>query len=152
MAAFFYTAAMQTEKLRLNDLTTNLPAKMGTVMVVLAAAAAEMVVVRSGRRIWMGRQSQLLRRNDATDLQPNGRQRPIVIPAAATADHPAAMLDNLGVTKAATKTNVGPCQQGNNTGGYNDRGDNGPHSSLANGEDNNATMVHYQGNTTAAGR
>ncbi len=53
MAAFFYTAAMQMEKLRLNNMTTNLPAKMVTAMVVPAAAAAEMVVVGSGRRVWM---------------------------------------------------------------------------------------------------
>jgi hypothetical protein len=45
MAEFFYTAAMQMEKLRLNNMTTNLPAKMATAMVVPAAAAAEMVVV-----------------------------------------------------------------------------------------------------------
>jgi hypothetical protein len=51
MAAFFYTAATQTEKLRLNDMTTNcLPAETVTAMVVPAAAAAEMVVVGSRRR------------------------------------------------------------------------------------------------------
>jgi hypothetical protein len=55
MAAFFYTAATQTEKLRLNNMTTNLPAKTATAMVVLAAAAAEMVEVGSGRRVWMWR-------------------------------------------------------------------------------------------------
>jgi hypothetical protein len=38
MAAFFYTAATQMEKSRLKDMTTNLPAKMATAMVVLAAA------------------------------------------------------------------------------------------------------------------
>ncbi len=57
MAAFFYTAAMQTKKSRLNDMTTNLPAKTAMAMVVLAAAAAEMVVVGSRRRVWMGRRS-----------------------------------------------------------------------------------------------
>jgi hypothetical protein len=55
MAAFFYTAAMQTGKLWPKDMTTNLPAKTATVMVELPAAAAEMVVVGSGRRVWMGR-------------------------------------------------------------------------------------------------
>ena len=59
MAAFFYTAATQTEKLWLNNMTTNLPAKTATAMVVpvLAAAAAEMVMVGSRRRVWMGRRS-----------------------------------------------------------------------------------------------
>jgi hypothetical protein len=56
MTAFFYTAATQTEKLRLNNMTTNLPAKTATAMMVPAAAAVEMVVVGSGRRVWMGRQ------------------------------------------------------------------------------------------------
>jgi hypothetical protein len=57
MAAMFYTAATQTEKMRLNNMTTNLPAKTATAMVVPAAAAAEMVVVGSGRRVWMWRRS-----------------------------------------------------------------------------------------------
>jgi hypothetical protein len=57
MAEFFYTAATQMEKLQLNNMTTNLPAKTATAMVVPAAAAAEMVVVRNGRRAWIGRQS-----------------------------------------------------------------------------------------------
>ncbi len=48
MASFFYTAAMQTEKSWLNNMTTNLPAKTALVMVVPAAAAVEMVVVRKG--------------------------------------------------------------------------------------------------------
>jgi hypothetical protein len=34
MAAFSYTVAMQTEKSRLNNMTTNLPAKKATAMVV----------------------------------------------------------------------------------------------------------------------
>jgi hypothetical protein len=72
MAAFFYTAATQTEKLRLKDMTTNLPAKTATVMVVPAVAAAEMVVVGTGRRVWMGRWSGLSWCNDATDPQQNG--------------------------------------------------------------------------------
>jgi hypothetical protein len=55
MAAFFYTIATHTEKSRLNDMTTNLPAKTATALVVSAAAAAEMVVVGSGRGVWMGR-------------------------------------------------------------------------------------------------
>jgi hypothetical protein len=53
MAAFFYTAAMQMEKLWLNNMTTNMPAKTATATVVPAAAAAEMVVVGSTRRVWM---------------------------------------------------------------------------------------------------
>jgi hypothetical protein len=52
MAAFFYTAIMQTEKLRLNNMTTNLPAKTASAMVVPAAAAVEMVVVGIERRVW----------------------------------------------------------------------------------------------------
>jgi hypothetical protein len=48
MAAFFYTAAMQTEKSWLTDTTTNLPAKTATTMVMPAAAAVEMVVSRNG--------------------------------------------------------------------------------------------------------
>jgi hypothetical protein len=71
MVAFFYTAATQTEKLWLNNMPTNLPAKTGMVMVVPAAAAAEKVVVGSGRKVWMGRWLQSLRRNDATNPQPN---------------------------------------------------------------------------------
>ncbi len=55
MAEFFYTVVMQTEKLRLNNMTTNLPAKRAMAMVVPAAAAMEMVVVGSGRRVWMWR-------------------------------------------------------------------------------------------------
>jgi hypothetical protein len=39
---------MQTEKLWLNHMTTNLPAKTATAMVVLAAATVEMV--RGGRK------------------------------------------------------------------------------------------------------
>jgi hypothetical protein len=48
MAAFFYTAAMQMEKSRLTDTTTNLPAKTVMTMVMPAAAAVEMVVSRNG--------------------------------------------------------------------------------------------------------
>jgi hypothetical protein len=54
LAVFFYTATMQTEKLRLNDMTTNLPAKTAMAKVVPAAAAVEMVVVRSSRRVGWG--------------------------------------------------------------------------------------------------
>jgi hypothetical protein len=54
MAAFFYTATTQTEKLRLNNVTTNLPAKTAMAMVVPAAAAAEMVVVGSGEGFGCG--------------------------------------------------------------------------------------------------
>jgi hypothetical protein len=46
---------MKTENLRMNNMTSNLPAKMVTAMVVQAAAAAELVEVRSGRRVWMWR-------------------------------------------------------------------------------------------------
>jgi hypothetical protein len=147
MTAFFYTAATQMGKSRLNNMTTNLPAKRATAMVVSAAAAAEMKVVRGGRRAWIGRRLQLLRQNDATNPQPNGRRRPVIIPTAAVADHTAAMSDNSGATKTVTKTNDGPWRQGNDTGGYDDRGDDGPHSSLADWEDNDAG--DNRGNTTA---
>jgi hypothetical protein len=70
IAAFFYTTT-QTEKLHLNNMTTNLPAKTAMAMVVPAAAMVEMVVVRSRRRAWIGRRSQLLRCNDATNPQQN---------------------------------------------------------------------------------
>jgi hypothetical protein len=74
---------MQTKKLWMNKMTTNLPtnAKMATAMVVLAAEVADMVVVQSKRRVWMGRWWQLLQCNHATNPQQNGRQRPVVIPA-----------------------------------------------------------------------
>jgi hypothetical protein len=52
---------------RLNNMTTNLPAKMATAMVVPAAVAVEVVVVRSGRRVWMWRRSGLLQHNDTTN-------------------------------------------------------------------------------------
>ncbi len=68
MAAFLYTIATQTEKLWQNNMTTNLPAKTATTMVVPAAAAAEMVVVGSGRRVWIWRRSRSLGRNDATSM------------------------------------------------------------------------------------
>ncbi len=108
MAAFFYTAAMQMKKMRLNNMTTNQPAKMTMAMLVSAEAAVEMVGVGSGRRDWMGRRSQSLRQNDATNPQPNGRLRPVVVPAATVGDHPAAMLNNSGATKTATKANARP--------------------------------------------
>jgi hypothetical protein len=60
------------------------------------------------------------------------------------------MLDNLGASKAATKTNTRPWQQGNDTRGYDDRGDNGLHSSHADGEDNDAATGNNWDNTTAA--
>jgi hypothetical protein len=56
MAALFYTANMQTEKLRLNDMTTNF----------LAAAMVEMMVVGSKRRVWMGRRSRFSWYDDST--------------------------------------------------------------------------------------
>ncbi len=46
--------------------------------------------------------------------------------------------------------NVGPWQQGDDTGGYDDRGDDGPHSSLTDGEDNDAATGDNRGDTTAA--
>ncbi len=58
---------MQTEKLRLNNMTINLPAKTAMATVVPAVAAAEMVVVGSRRRVWMWRQFQSLQRNDTTN-------------------------------------------------------------------------------------
>ncbi len=47
------------------------------------------------------------------------------------------------------KTNVGPWQQGNNKGGFNDGGNNGPPSSPADGEDTNTTAGNDQGDATA---
>ncbi len=43
------------------------------------------------------------------------------------------MADNLGATKTTRKRNVGPWQQGDNKGGYDDGGDNRPPSSPADG-------------------
>jgi hypothetical protein len=54
------------------------------------------------------------------------------------------MSDNSGATKTATTTNVGPWQQGNNMGWYEDRGDDGPDR-----EDNDATTGNNRGNRTA---
>ncbi len=71
MATFFYATATQTEKSQLNNMKTNLPAKMATAMVVPVEAAAEMGVVGSGRRVWMRRGRKLLQQRDATDPQPN---------------------------------------------------------------------------------
>jgi hypothetical protein len=45
MAVFFYTTATQMEKLRLDAMKTNPPAETVTMMVVPAAAAADMVVL-----------------------------------------------------------------------------------------------------------
>ncbi len=59
-----------------------------------------------------------------------------------------AKSDNLGATKTTTKTNIGPWQQSNNTGGYNDGDNNGSPSSPADGEDNNAAMGANQGKAT----
>jgi hypothetical protein len=130
-------------------MTTNLPAKTATAMVVPTAAAAKMVVVGNGRRVWMGRRSLSLWHNDATNPQSNGQQRPVVVPAAAATDHQAAMSDNLGATKTTRKLNVGPWQQGDNTGVYDDRGDNGTPSSPTDGEDNGATVGDNQGDAAA---
>ncbi len=55
-----------------------------------------------------------------------------------------------GAMKMTRKMNVGPWQQGDNTGRYNYRGDDGPPSSPANGEDNNAAGGEDQGDVTAA--
>jgi hypothetical protein len=82
--------------------------------------------------------------------QPNGQQRPVVVPAAAATDRPAAMLDNLRVMKTTRKTNVGPWQQGNNKGGHVDGSDDGLLSFLSNREDNNAATGDNQGDVTAA--
>jgi hypothetical protein len=65
IAAFFYTTATQMEKLQPNNMTTNLPTKAAMAMVAPAAASVKMVVVGSGRRVWIGRQSQSLQCNDA---------------------------------------------------------------------------------------
>jgi hypothetical protein len=92
----------------------------------------------------------LLWRNDATNQQLNGQRRPVVVPAAAATDHPASLSDNSGATKITRKINIGLWQQGNNAGGYDDGGDNGPPSSPADWEDNDAAMVNNQGATTAA--
>jgi hypothetical protein len=54
-----------------------------------------------------------------------------------------------GATKTTSKTNVGPWQQGNNTGGYYDGGDDGPPSSPTNWEDNDAATGDDQEDTTA---
>jgi hypothetical protein len=59
------------------------------------------------------------------------------------------MSDNSGATKTMRKTNVGPWQQGNKTGGYNGSSDDRLPSSPANREDNNAAVDDNQGNTTA---
>jgi hypothetical protein len=59
------------EKSWLSDMTTSLPAKTVMAMVVPPAAMVEMVVVGSWRRVWIGRQSQLLWSNDATNPQKN---------------------------------------------------------------------------------
>jgi hypothetical protein len=121
---------------------------MAMAMVVPAAVAAEMVVVGSGRRVWMGRWLQLLQQNDATNPQPNGQQWPFVVPAATVTDQLAAMPDNSGATKTTRKTNVGPWQQGNNTGGYGNAGNNGPPSSPTDREDNDTAACNNQGNPT----
>ncbi len=91
-----------------------------------------------------------MQQNDATNPQPNGRRWPVVVHAAAAADHPAAMSDNSGATKTATKTNRGQWQQGNDTGGYDDRGNDRPNSSHTNKEDNNATTGDNQCDRIAA--
>ncbi len=64
-------------------------------------------------------------------------------------DCPAAKSDNLGATKMTTKANVGPWQQGNNTGGYDNWGNNGPSSSPADREDNNDAVSNDRGNETS---
>ncbi len=120
---------------QLNNMTTNLPAKMAMAMVVLAAAMLEMVVVGSQRRVWIGRWSQLLQCNDATNPQQNWRWRSFVIPTAAAMDCPVAMLDNWGASKMTNTTNVRPWQQSKGTREYNNGGNDGPPSSPANRED-----------------
>jgi hypothetical protein len=60
------------------------------------------------------------------------------------------LSDNSGATKTTRKTNVGPWQQGNIKGGYDDGGDDGPPSSPADRENNDAAAGDNQGNATAA--
>ncbi len=98
----------------------------------------------------MGRQSQSLQCNDTTNPQPNRQQWPVVILAAAATDCPVAKSDNLGATKTMTKTNVRPWQKGDNTGGYNNGDENGPPSSPADGEGNDAAAGNDRGKATAA--
>jgi hypothetical protein len=49
--SIFPNCRYANRKSRMNNMTTNLPAKMVMAMVVLAAAAVEMVVVGNGRRV-----------------------------------------------------------------------------------------------------
>ena len=59
------------------------------------------------------------------------------------------MSDDSGATKTTRKTNIGPWQQGHNKGGYDNGGYDGPPSSPADGEDNNAAAGNDQGDATA---
>jgi hypothetical protein len=59
------------------------------------------------------------------------------------------MSDNSGTTKTTRKMEVGPWQQGNNNGGYDDRGDKGPPPSPADGEDDNTAAGEDQGDATS---
>jgi hypothetical protein len=54
MAAYFYTAATQMGKSQLNNMTTNLPAKMGKGNGGAGSSSAEMLVVGSGRKVLDG--------------------------------------------------------------------------------------------------
>ncbi len=58
-------------------------------------------------------------------------------------------MDNSGVTKTGTKTNLGPWQQGNDTGGCDDWGSNRLPTSLTNVEDSNTTTGNNRGDRTA---
>ncbi len=80
--------------------------------------------------------------------QPKGQWWPVVVLVAAATVHPAAMSDNLGATKTTRKTNVGPWQQSDNKGGYDNGGANTLPSSPANGQDNNAAAGNNQGDAT----
>jgi hypothetical protein len=123
---------------------TNLPAKTAMAMVVLTAAAAEMVVVGSGRRVWMRSLLQSLRCNAATNLQQNKQRWSVVIPAATMVDCLMAILDNLGATKTTATTNFGSWQKDDDTGGYYVKGNNRLPSSPTNGEDNGTTASNNQ--------
>ena len=86
----------------------------------------------------------------ALAAQPKGQWWPVVVLVAAATVHPAAMSDNLGATKTTRKTNVGPWQQGDNKGGYDNGGADGLPSSPTDGEDNNAAAGDDQDDATAA--
>jgi hypothetical protein len=71
MAALFYTAATQMEKLRLNNMTTNLPDKMAMAMVGAGSSGSGDGGGQKWERVWMGRRLKSLWGNDAINPQPN---------------------------------------------------------------------------------